>query len=111
MPNILLKRIGVGLLLIPLGFLLLFTVGEIFSGDLSGLSHLIQAAPVLFLIILSIKKPFMAGLFLLIIGLVLGILYPFRVPFEIQTILLVEIILFLPPVISGVLLILSAKKK
>lgn len=110
MSNLLLKKIGLSFLLIPLCFLLLFTVGEIFSGDLSGLSHLVQAIPILLIAFLSIKKPFMAGSLLLIIGLTLGILYSLRASFEIQTIFLVEIILFLPPVISGILLIMSSRK-
>jgi hypothetical protein len=106
-----LKKIGIGLLLIPLCFLLLFTFGELFSGDISGLSHLIQAAPLVFLILLASKKPCLGGIILLIVGLILGILYVLRAPFNLQTIFYVEILLFVPPFISGLLLILSSKKK
>lgn len=40
------------LLLLPIGFLLFFTVGEVLSGDLSGLGHLLQLAPFLVLFVL-----------------------------------------------------------
>lgn len=106
-----LKKIGVGLLFIPLSILLLFTFGEVFSGDMSGLSHLIQAAPLLLLILFSIKKPYTGGLLLLIAGFVLGVLYVIWAPLEPQTILIVESLLFLPPIISGLLLVLSSRKK
>jgi hypothetical protein len=111
MTGNMLKKIGIGMLLIPLFILFLFTFGEVFSGDLSGLGHLIQAAPLVLIIFLAYKKPFIGGLLLLFAGLALGILYPFRARFELVTIVLVELFLFVPPVISGVLLILSSKKK
>jgi hypothetical protein len=111
MAKPLLKKIGIGLLLIPLGFLLLFTVGEIFSGDLSGLSHLIQAAPLLLIIFLAFKKPLFAGILLSTISFVLGIMYIVDGASNLNTIMLVEAFLFLPPFISGILLILSSKKK
>ncbi|MFC1625889.1 hypothetical protein ACFL1Q_02525 [Patescibacteria group bacterium] len=99
------------LLIIPLGFLALFTVGELFSGDISGLSHLIQAAPIIFLIYLSSKKPIIGGLLFITISLTLGIWYALSVPFNLLTILLVETLLFVPPLISGILLITSLRKK
>ena len=48
MRNTMLKKIGICLLLIPLGFFLLFAFGEIFSGDLFGLPHIIQNVSFLF---------------------------------------------------------------
>ncbi|MBU2036161.1 MAG: hypothetical protein ABH819_03750 [Patescibacteria group bacterium] len=111
MPKKLLRNIAIGLLFIPLGFLLLFTVGEVFSGDISGLSHLIQMAPIILLVFVAWKKPFVGGGLLTIISLILGILYAINFPFVFWTIVLVEAFLFVPPFISGVLLILSSKKK
>ncbi|MGD9129250.1 MAG: hypothetical protein PVJ09_02070 [Candidatus Woesebacteria bacterium] len=110
MPKPLLKKIGVALLFIPLSLLLFFTFGEVFSGDLSGLSHLIQAATIIFLIFLALKKPLIGGLLLSSIGLILGTLYALNAPFGFQTIFLVEIFLFVPPFISGILLIISSIK-
>jgi predicted membrane protein len=110
MSSKLMKRIGIGLLSIPLGFLLLFTLGEVFSGDWSGLSHLIQAAPLILLILVAFKKPFIGGLLLSAISLILGTWYALDVPFGLQTIVLVELFLFVPPFVAGLLLIWSAKK-
>ena len=83
---------GIGLLLIPLSFLLLFTFGEVL------------------LIVLAYKKPYIAGVILLLAGLGLGILYQLKAPFNLQTIVIVEMVLFVPPCIAGLLLMLSSKK-
>ena len=106
-----LKKIGLALLLVPLCILLLFTFGEIFAGDMSGLSHLVQVVPLALLIFLAYKKPFIGGVILLVASLVFGILYPLAAPFSFRTIVLVESFLFVPPFVSGLLLILSSKKK
>jgi hypothetical protein len=106
-----LKRVGIGLLIIPLGVLFLFAFGEVFSGEISGFQHLVQAAPIIILAFLAYKKPFVGGLLLLIAGLTLGILYALRAPFNFQTIVLAELLLFVPPAISGSILILSSSKK
>ena len=45
------------LLSIPVLILLVFTFGEVFSGDSSGIGHLIQALPFLVLIYLVWKWP------------------------------------------------------
>lgn len=104
------KSVGIGLLLIPLGVLLLFLFGEVFSGEISGLSHLVQAVPLLLLLFLALKKPFIAGIALILIGITLAVLYPLRAPFNLSTIFIVEVLLFLPPIVSGILLIISSKK-
>lgn len=103
------KMIGISLLSLTLGFLLLFTIGEVLSGDISGLSHLLQIVPILLLLILSFKKPKIAGFLLTSSSLTLGLLYPFRASFNLQAIIIVEIILFLPLVLSGIFFMLSAK--
>ncbi|MCL4366692.1 hypothetical protein M1563_00790 [Patescibacteria group bacterium] len=45
------------ILLLPTIFFLIFMLGEVFSGDWSGFSHLIQAAPFIVLIYLIWKFP------------------------------------------------------
>ena len=110
MSQKILKKTGIGLLLIPLVFLLIFIFGEVFSGKISGISHLIQAAPLLLLIIISNKKPFWGGIIISIISLILGIFYTLRAHFSFQTVLLVELFLFIPPFIAGILLIMSSRK-
>lgn len=111
MSGKLLKRIGLGLLLIPIGFLFLFLFGEVFSGDMSGFSHILQILPFLVLVYIAWRWPFWGGIVLLLLSIMFGALYAIDVLFPWQTVLLVELVLFLPPFISGTLLILSAKKK
>lgn len=111
MSKAFLKKLGIGLLLIPLAFFLTFAIGEVLSGDMSGLSHLLQATPLVILIVLASKKPLIGGVLLLILSLILGIWYALSNSSSFQTILLVEIFLFIPPFMSGAFLLLSSKRK
>ena len=104
------KRVAYGLLAIPMGFLLLFTLGEVFSGDLSGLSHLLQITPIVFLLILTLKKPLIGGLLVTVISLILGFFYIVRNPSHFGAIILVESLLFIPMFVSGLLFIATSKK-
>jgi hypothetical protein len=47
------------LLAVPALFFLIFMVGEVLGGDISGLSHLLQAAPFLILIYFVWKKSYL----------------------------------------------------
>lgn len=106
-----LHLIALTFLLIPTGFLLLFTLGEVFSGELSGLSHLLQLAPLIFLGWLALKKPLLADVLLLTISLLLGAFYYLDNQFPWQTVALVELLLFLPSLLSGILLIREGLKQ
>lgn len=103
------KVLAIGLQLIPIGMLLLFTIGETASDDLSGLSHLIQLIPLLIIVSIAIYRPLIGGILLIVISTILGILYPILAPFNFSTILSVEAILFLPPFIAGILLVISER--
>ncbi|HLB60453.1 MAG TPA: hypothetical protein VJL83_02515 [Patescibacteria group bacterium] len=54
------------------------------------------------------KYPRFGGWLFIIIGFTFGLLYT-KTGFPLSTILLVETLLFLPPVIAGILFIISAK--
>ncbi len=110
MSKILMKKLGMAILLLPIGFLSLFLFGEVFAGDLSGISHFIQILPVLVLAFVAWKKPFIGGLVMVMASIVMGMLYALDAKFQVATVLLVELFLFLPPFIAGILLILSSKK-
>lgn len=110
MKKSLIKKVAFGLLAVPMGFLLLFTFGEVFSGDFSGLFHLLQIAPILLLILLVHKKPLIGGVFIAISGLFLGIFYIIRNPSNLSTIIIVESLLFLPLFLSGLLFVVSTKE-
>lgn len=105
-----LKNIALLILAVPIGFLLLFTFGEVFGGDISGLSHLIQAAPLIILAYLAWKKPFLGGILILAFAIVLAIVFNLMMNDSLTSKLLVSLILFLPPVVSSILLITASKK-
>ncbi|OGG11836.1 hypothetical protein A2Z00_01495 [Candidatus Gottesmanbacteria bacterium RBG_13_45_10] len=106
------KIIGLAILLIPIAFLSLFLIGETVGGDWSGLIHLVQMLPLLLLALLAWKKPLIGGILLVSIGVLLGIAYALSARgFPIQTILLVELILFSPPIVSGICFLSASKKQ
>ncbi|MBU1166890.1 hypothetical protein KKC60_00585 [Patescibacteria group bacterium] len=102
-----LKAIGLSVLLIPTLFFLIFLVGETVGGDISGISHILQIIPIIVLGIIGLKYPYIGGLILTIIGTILFILY--AISAELQSLFL-GLIIFLPLIISGILLILSARR-
>lgn len=98
------RLVGFGLFLIPITFLLLFTVGEVVSGEFSGYSHLVQMVPLVVLAMLAKKKIKIAGLLLMIVSILLGIFYVIAMgssPLGLK--LMVELVLFLPPFLAGLL--------
>lgn len=102
------RLVGFGLILIPITFLLLFTIGEVISGELSGYSHLVQIVPLVILAILARKKLKIAGLLLMITSILLGIFYAIVMgnsPLSLK--LMVELVLFLPPFLAGLLFFLA----
>lgn len=106
----LLKKIGLSLLLIPVSFLLFFGIGEMIGGVTGGFMHLVQLLPLVILFIVALFNSEWAGYLLIIIGSILGTLYLITTRFPWPTILLVELMLFLMPVVAGILLLLSVKK-
>jgi hypothetical protein len=122
-----LKIAGLIPLLIPIAFLLLFTIAETVGGDISGLGHLIQLAPLVALAIFAWKKPELGGKILVGIALLLAIIYlvstivfgfVYREEMEREGMgiialigsMLTMLLLFVPPIISGLLFIASARK-
>jgi hypothetical protein len=98
------------LLIIPVGFFCLFAVGEAASGDLSGLSHLVQALPLVLLALAGLRWPIATGALLITLGLAIMVAYAVVTAdrFEVATIAIVEVI-FAVPVVSGMLLVLAGR--
>ena len=107
-------------LLIPIAVLLLFTIAETVGGDISGLGHLIQAAPLVILAIFAWKKPELAGKILVVIAVLLAIsslahavivgvmgIEGMGIVAQISVVLL----FFVPPFVSGLLLIASTRRR
>jgi hypothetical protein len=84
---------------------LVFGVGEIAAGDLSGFSHLIPAVFIYALIYLCWRRPFEGGITLIVAGLILGLReIPGWIAGNNTTFLLIGI---LPLVLAGLLLVIA----
>lgn len=115
-----LKIVGLTILLLPIALLLLFTIGETVSGDISGLGHLIQAAPLIVLAIFAWRKACLGGKILVAIASVLVIisLAPtvlLRVMggegMGIGALIGTGLLVYIPLIVSGLLFIASARKR
>ena len=106
-----LKIAGLVILLYPIALLLLFTIAETVGGDISGLGHLIQLAPLVILAIFAWKKPDLGGKILVVIAALLAITYLVLVVPRFEGRLgSGMLLLFGTPIISGLLFIASARK-
>ena len=103
-------KVGILLLLLPIGFLLLFAVGETASGDLSGLFHLVPVILLLTLGWLARKKAAIVGIGLIVTSLLMGISYPLCTAQKIETVFLIELLLFGPLFISGIIYVRQAQQ-
>jgi ABC-type transport system involved in cytochrome c biogenesis permease subunit len=103
-----LKTIGLILLLVPLGFLALFAVGEVADGDVSGLSHVVQALPLVLLAVVAWRWPLPSGALMVVIGVGIVVVYAIVASsrFGLESIVVVEMILAVP-VVSGVLFVMA----
>lgn len=106
------KLAGLILLSVPVMILAMFMVGEVFGGDWSGMVHIWQMAPLVALLYLGVWRPRVAGLIAVAVGLLLALAYPFLAKGQdISAMILTELLLFLPPIVAGVLLLFSIKKR
>lgn len=102
------RKIGLGLLVIPVGFISLFLVGELIGGDITGLGHLIQLIPLIILWLLARKFPHIIGMVLQILGTILFVLYNYASHFSFP---IVSLLLFVPIIVSGFLIFISSRPK
>ena len=99
---------GLGLLGLGVVFFLLFAIGEIAAGDISGLQHLPPAIVLGALIWLGWRRPRTAGLALLAIAVPLGIAYlVVLVSRELPPFWAVPVAL--PPIVAGLLLLRAGR--
>lgn len=106
------KVSGLVILLLPVGVLLLFGIGEMAGGIISGAVHFIQLAPLILLAILAWKRPYLGGVALLCLGALLALLYPLLMHgrFPLWVLLVSDLMFFVPAVVSGVLLLSAARR-
>jgi hypothetical protein len=107
------KIAGLVLLAIPTLFLAAMAVGEVFmGGDLSGLQHVLQLAPLVVVTWLAWRHPLWGGVALITLAVVFTALYfIFIHGFPVATVLLTVMILFVPPLLAGVLFVLAARRE
>ena len=68
-----LARCALGLIVLYIAFFLFFGAGELFSGDLSGLGHLLPAILVAGIAILANKRPLEGGVTFIVLSILLSI--------------------------------------
>lgn len=92
--------------LLPVGFFLVFAIGE--GGG--GWIHYLQVSPVVALVVLGWYKPKIAGRVLIALGLIFGGLYLFALnSLTLATVAVVELIVFAPILLSGYLFLRAAR--
>ncbi len=102
-----LKLIALALALIPIAMLAVLLGGELAGGNLSGEQHLAQIVPLAVLLIFAWKRPFEGGIILATVALGLAMVYPVFARLPVTAIVLIELFLFLPPLVAGCLFVLS----
>lgn len=102
------KTMAEVLLLIPFGLLLVLGIGEIVGGDSSGAQHFLQLVPFALFAYLSWQYPKVGGAVLATVTAMLAIFYfLFFTDFPPLTRAFNSLILFLPPIVAGMLFFIS----
>lgn len=96
------------LLGLGVAFYLLFTVGEMVSGDVSGIQHLPPVLVLAGLIWLAWKRPTAAGIILLLLAVPLGLAYVVLLVVH-DAPLFWALEVALPPVLAGLLLVRAGR--
>lgn len=99
------KIAGSVILLVPIGFFLLFAIGE----GASGWSHYIQLAFVFAMAFAGWRFPLVGSYALIAFGIAGGAFYALANDFPLPTLALVELIVFLPLVLSGMCFLRTAR--
>lgn len=103
--------IAIVLLAVPIGFELLFAIGEVLGGDPSGVMHAVLAVPLLALAVAAVRWPARVGAILVVVGVAVALAYLVLVSgssLRIGTVVIVEAVLLLP-VLAGILLIAGSR--
>jgi hypothetical protein len=99
-----LKALGLIACAVPLGVLLMFAVGE----GLEGWGHLLQAAPLVLLVVLAWWRPLIGGALIALVGIGLAAVFTLGGPGDPQmdpsANLFVYWVLFAPAIVGGLLL-------
>jgi hypothetical protein len=106
-----LRIAGLVVLAIPILILLAFTLGELTSGELSGLQHVVQLVPLAVLGWLAWKRPWWGGVTLIAFALLLtGIYVVAAREMPLSGLALTLSMLFAPPLVAGILFVAAARR-
>jgi hypothetical protein len=100
------KIAAVVVALIPTVFFLMFAIGE----GTGGLMHYLQALPIVILVLFGWYVPRIAGWMFVVLGGIATIMYAFSSGENLSVAVLVESLVFIPFVVSGIFFLLGAKK-
>lgn len=105
-----LRNLAIMFALIPFSFFLLFALGEMSEGDVSGLQHVVEVVLVVALMYLALKKPFLGGFIMFFSGFIFSMLYvAFTRHLPPQTMIMAITLFFLPLIFAGALFISFAR--
>jgi hypothetical protein len=108
-----LRGVGLILALLPVALLVLLMGGEIAGGDISGIQHLVQIAPVIVFVLIAWRWPAIGGLLLTLCGIALLVLYFVLPPqgLPLAALILTAALLFAPAIMAGILFRAAAQNE
>lgn len=104
------KLVALVFLGLGVAFYLSFTVGEMASGDISAVQHLPPAVILAVLLLVSWRHPLAAGIVLLALAVPLGVAYVVLLVVR-DLPLTWALWIALPPVVTGLLLVLAGQRE
>ena len=107
-----LKIAGTVFLAIPMLILAAFAVGEMAGGDITGIQHIVQLAPLALLAWLAWKRPLWSGAVLIALALIFTGLYVIFIHgFPLPTVILTVAFLFATPLVAGMLFVAASRQE
>lgn len=98
------------LLVLGVGFYLMFAVGEAVGGDISGVQHFLPAAVLAVLVWAAWNRPWTAGVVLLLLAVPLGAVYVAILVVRNLPLWLWLVVAF-PPILTGALLLRAGRDR
>jgi hypothetical protein len=98
------------LLWLGVGFYLLFALGEVVGGDISGLQHLLPVATLAVLLWVAWRRPMPAGIALLALAVPLGVAHVVLLMVR-DLPLAFALVVVLPTVVTGLLLVRAGRRE
>lgn len=101
------KIAAVVVALIPTAFFLVFAIGE----GTGGFMHYLQVLPIIILVVFGWHMPRIAGWMFVVFGGIATVVYGFSSGENLSVAILVESVVFVPFVVSGIFFLQGAEKR